>query len=157
MGLSSRAIASPTNPQGGQKVAIYHAARPDGITWQFCTSMWDPYNSGSCIFLAQVGRVLKFDPEKPSLSIDVMRRCLEAIPIAIPPQDVRREPVFTCRVWFREALRRLNEHEQFNITMDPEETMESLSNRTIVMRFMSPDEKYLPVLLKLQPRSAYST
>lgn len=33
---------------------------------------------------------------------------LKAIPLTIPDVDTHVEPVFTCRVWFKEAVRRLH-------------------------------------------------
>lgn len=75
--------------------------------------------------------------------------------MAVPPQDNGREPMFTCRVWYREALRRLNAHEAFSMIMPPEEMMESLRNRTIAVQYMNPGKQALPVFLKLQPRSTY--
>ena len=38
---------------------------------------------------------------------------LKDIPMAIPLRDIPREPNFTCRVWFREAIRQLNWSQMF--------------------------------------------
>ncbi|KAI1794776.1 hypothetical protein LXA43DRAFT_86372 [Ganoderma leucocontextum] len=37
-----------------------------------------------------------------------LRALLAQIPMAVPEADKAREPVFTCRVWVREALRRMH-------------------------------------------------
>ncbi|KAH9936577.1 uncharacterized protein B0H18DRAFT_326852 [Fomitopsis serialis] len=145
-----------------EKGVIFHASRPvdgdrDSDQWRFFTSEWDPFTSQSCLTLALIGRVDNFDPGHPSRSVDAMRECLQAIPMVIPPQDTGRELMFTCRVWFREALRRLNAHEAFSMIMGPEEMMESLRNRTIAVQYMNPGKQALPVFLQLRPRSAYRT
>ena len=38
-----------------------------------------------------------------------LRELLTRIPMVVPEADKAREPVFTCRVWVREALRRMHE------------------------------------------------
>ncbi len=38
-----------------------------------------------------------------------LRDMLAQIPMAVPEADKAREPVFTCRVWVREALRRMHQ------------------------------------------------
>ncbi|TFY62519.1 hypothetical protein EVJ58_g3825 [Rhodofomes roseus] len=146
--------------QDTEKGIIFHASRPNENEidkWQFYTSEWNPFTSQSCLTLALIGRVVDFEPENPSHSVDAMRECLQAIPMTIPPQDVGREPMFTCRVWFREALRRLTAHDAFSMIMGPDEMMESLRNRTIAIQYMNPGKQVLPVFLQLRPRSAYGT
>ena len=42
-------------------------------------------------------------------TLDALRDLLAQIPMAVPEADRAREPVFTCRVWVREAVRRMHE------------------------------------------------
>ena len=41
-------------------------------------------------------------------TLEQLRSLLEQIPLTVPPIDHEREPTFTCRVWIREALRRMH-------------------------------------------------
>ncbi|KAI0780701.1 hypothetical protein BD413DRAFT_462684 [Trametes elegans] len=43
-------------------------------------------------------------------TVDDVDSILRQIPMAVPEVDRAREPTWTCRVWIREALRRLHAH-----------------------------------------------
>lgn len=43
-------------------------------------------------------------------SLQELEDLLKTIPLAVPAVDAQREPAFTCRVWVREALRRMHKH-----------------------------------------------
>lgn len=52
----------------------------------------------------------------PGRTIKGLSRLLGAIPMSVPAVDARREPVFTCRVWAREAVRQMHEHGYIDCT-----------------------------------------
>ncbi|KAL1944690.1 hypothetical protein VTO73DRAFT_3120 [Trametes versicolor] len=46
----------------------------------------------------------------PGKTVQDLNALLAAIPMRVPTIDARREPAFTCRVWTREAVRRMHDH-----------------------------------------------
>lgn len=137
---------------------MFHATRPneqDPNFWEFQTDNWDPFKSRSCLTVALIGRVVTFDPCNPTQAAETLCCCLQEIPMAVPPQDRTREPRFTCRVWFREALRRFMVHQAVQLVMSPEEIMDSLKNRTTAVQYMDTRKVNLPLAFQLQPFSAY--
>jgi hypothetical protein len=50
------------------------------------------------------------------VSKDVLKDILKTIPMVVPDIDKAREPKFTCRVWFREAIRVLHKRGIINCT-----------------------------------------
>ncbi len=45
--------------------------------------------------------------------VEMLEEYVKDIPMSLPEVDVGKEPRFTCRVWFKEAIRRLNRAELF--------------------------------------------
>lgn len=46
----------------------------------------------------------------PTLTLEKMSTLLEAIPMSITPSDMAVESGFSCRVWFKQAMRFLMQH-----------------------------------------------
>ena len=64
---------------------------------------------GGLAAAATVGHLgIDIDGEHGRRSQAELRDMLAQIPMAVPEVDKVREPVFTCRVWVREALRRMH-------------------------------------------------
>ncbi|TBU23243.1 hypothetical protein BD311DRAFT_791751 [Dichomitus squalens] len=70
-------------------------------------------DEGGLAAAAVVGRLTgatasQVDGEGESGTQGALRDLLARIPMSVPDADRAREPVFTCRVWAREALRRMH-------------------------------------------------
>ena len=78
----------------------------DGITlriWQFEATAFTLATSASVVAAAIIGNLTE------DRTVQQLVDLLHKIPtITVPDADIEREPEFTCRVWVREALRRMH-------------------------------------------------
>lgn len=96
------------NPADGQESPIgtkLHAiGDPSTATgWSYDRISLDLLNSTAVATAAVVGKL------RSNTTIDDLDRLLSPIPMEVPEVDRDREPRFTCRVWCREALRKMND------------------------------------------------
>ncbi|KIY64178.1 hypothetical protein CYLTODRAFT_457458 [Cylindrobasidium torrendii FP15055 ss-10] len=81
-----------------------HATTNGNTTpWQFEAKSWDGPSSVAAVAFLKIGHIAD-DADYSHLV-----RCVEDIPMSIPENQRARESKFTCRVWFKEAIRTLNE------------------------------------------------
>ncbi|KAF9479642.1 hypothetical protein BDN70DRAFT_878604 [Pholiota conissans] len=93
-GFESTAI-----PREGTK---FHAVNDYGRgAWHFDCIKVNLIDSMSVAAAAVIGSITDRD-------VDRFRRVLAEIPMTVPDIDEEKEPKFSCRVWIREALRRLH-------------------------------------------------
>ncbi|KAH0582213.1 hypothetical protein H2248_011861 [Termitomyces sp. 'cryptogamus'] len=93
-------------PLDDSKAAKYHV-RQSHLHWWF----EDPVPEHDILVSQTLSAAIKIGSLNPDVvSRDILRDILMPIPIAVPDVDKDREPRFTCRVWFREAIRRLHNH-----------------------------------------------
>lgn len=71
--------------------------------WSYDRISLDLLNSPAVASAAIVGSL------RSNTTIDDLDKLLSPIPMEVPEVDRYREPRFTCRVWCREALRRMND------------------------------------------------
>ncbi|KAI0076149.1 hypothetical protein K474DRAFT_1663415 [Panus rudis PR-1116 ss-1] len=89
-------------PKGKKFHAVENTnAAASDAPWSFDDSEFTLPTSRSVAAAAIIGRL-------KDKTRDDLRRVLSRIPMTIPPVDAAREPVFSCRVWVREALRTMH-------------------------------------------------
>lgn len=105
-------IFVPTPGQGDEKVQTgmkLHAVRIlelfiDGVPmgdWTFQAMPFTLAASETVVAAAVIGQLR-------DKTIEQLVELLSKIPMLVPAVDAHREPQFTCRVWVREALRRMH-------------------------------------------------
>ncbi|KAI0362376.1 hypothetical protein OH77DRAFT_47818 [Trametes cingulata] len=93
--------SSPTH--GGAKLhAITNGLQGDEKRWSYDRTPLSLATSPAVAAAATIGRL----PE--GKTIDDLDALLREIPMEVPEVDREREPQWTCRVWIREALRRMH-------------------------------------------------
>ncbi|KAK0483043.1 hypothetical protein EDD18DRAFT_1010709, partial [Armillaria luteobubalina] len=75
--------------------------------WAYETREWPGPASKLAVTFTKIGRML------PDWDPSFLEYYLSSIPLTIPEVDHAREPSFTCRVWFKEAVRTLNRAQMF--------------------------------------------
>ncbi|KAJ7862123.1 hypothetical protein B0H14DRAFT_3859340 [Mycena olivaceomarginata] len=96
------AICVPIN---SKEAAKYHANNAGG-KWLF----EDPVPLHSIIKSRTISAAVKIGSLEPNVSgKDILRDHLEPVSMSIPVIDQAREPEFNCRVWFRKAVRVLDQ------------------------------------------------
>ncbi|KAJ7734717.1 hypothetical protein B0H14DRAFT_2543292 [Mycena olivaceomarginata] len=96
------AICVPIN---NKEAAKYHANNTGG-KWLF----EDPVPLHSIIKSRTISAAVKIGSLEPNVSgKDILRDHLEPVSMSIAVIDQAREPEFNCRVWFREAVRVLDQ------------------------------------------------
>ncbi|KZT08867.1 uncharacterized protein LAESUDRAFT_675350 [Laetiporus sulphureus 93-53] len=109
----------------------FHAATdgvPDG-QWRYECAPWSAWNDS---------RVVAFFPmgEMPQgLDHTHLNEYLQTIPMEVPSIDRLCEPRFTCRVWFKAAVRLLNDVEMFVRCSDVDGLEMQLANRATAAQF----------------------
>nr|VWO96038.1 Ubiquitin ligase complex F-box protein GRR1, putative [Ganoderma boninense] len=78
-----------------------YSSGQSAVTWAFEAAPFTLATSGSVTAAAVIGH-LKDKTEEQLVNV------LATIPMVVPAVDIARENVFDCRVWIREALRRLH-------------------------------------------------
>ncbi|KAK0205977.1 hypothetical protein DFS33DRAFT_1240702, partial [Desarmillaria ectypa] len=99
-----------TNLQDSSTGYKFHATNKIGTApWQYECVLWVNTQSEDSIpvTFTKIGRI----PDDWNYSY--LDYFLSSIPMSIPDIDRAREPRFTCRVWFREAVRTLHAAEMF--------------------------------------------
>ncbi|KAM5544230.1 hypothetical protein V8D89_001890 [Ganoderma adspersum] len=93
------AIVIPSN--NSDHAEILHANNPveAGGRWSFQRKTHDVYASRTACIIVKIGTLTATN------TIERITNLLEGIPMAIPLADRTIEPRFTCRVWFKEAIR----------------------------------------------------
>ncbi|KAJ7209996.1 hypothetical protein GGX14DRAFT_363864 [Mycena pura] len=92
-------------PMSSKVAAKYHA-KNSGDFWWF----EDPVPLHSILTSSTVAAAIKIGTMDPTYaSKDVLRQYLSPISMSTPAVDQEKEPRFTCRVWFREAIRILHQ------------------------------------------------
>ncbi|KAF7298321.1 hypothetical protein MKEN_01356600 [Mycena kentingensis (nom. inval.)] len=98
-------ICVPTTPA---QAAKYHA-KQSGDNWWFDYSDTAGVPLHSLLTSQTISASIKIGTIAPGkVHKEVLTEYLKPIPMAVPAIDVQREAKFTCRVWFREAIRVLN-------------------------------------------------
>ncbi|KAJ6478067.1 hypothetical protein C8R47DRAFT_640795 [Mycena vitilis] len=86
---------------------------PEHSIGQFVSpSTNDPVPLHSILNSATISAAIKIGSLKPeTVKRDILRSLLQPVGMLVPAIDQEREPEFTCRVWFREAICVLNDAE----------------------------------------------
>ncbi|KAI0724004.1 hypothetical protein C8T65DRAFT_564282 [Cerioporus squamosus] len=96
-------IYVPDSPTAGTKLhAVTNGLQGDDKRWSYDRTPLDLPKSPAVAAAAVVGRL----PE--GRTIDDLDMLLQKISMSTPEVDKDREPAWTCRVWVREALRRMH-------------------------------------------------
>ena len=84
--------------------AVTNGLQGDDRRWSYDRTTLSLATSPSVAAAAIIGRVPR------DKTVDDLDQLLQQIPMATPDVDRDREPVWTCRVWIREAVRRMDAH-----------------------------------------------
>ncbi|KAI0647283.1 hypothetical protein C8Q79DRAFT_908681 [Trametes meyenii] len=92
-----------STPYAGTKLhAITNGLQGDGKRWSYDRTALALATSPAVAAAAILGRL------PPGKTVDDLDAFLCEIPMEVPQIDEGREPVWSCRVWVREALRRMH-------------------------------------------------
>ncbi|KAJ3874235.1 hypothetical protein F5051DRAFT_506021 [Lentinula edodes] len=97
------AICVPITP----KEALKFHAKETGGHWFFEDN---PVPKHALLSDATVSASIKIGELKSISSVNDLQSLFKSIPLAVPVVDAAAEPVFRCRVWFKEAVRQLHAH-----------------------------------------------
>ncbi|KAH9846325.1 hypothetical protein C2E23DRAFT_744335 [Lenzites betulinus] len=88
----------------GTRMHLVCGLAPDGKTkvWSFTHSTYVLGTSMTVAAAAVIGRL------PPGRTVRDLVGLLQEIPMAVPEVEAQREQRFTCRVWIREAVRRMH-------------------------------------------------
>lgn len=93
--------ASQANPATGMKL---HATNVSN-KWEFEARGEYSLDQSAAVCVAAVIGELKHEK---GFTAEKLKDLLALIPMAVPAVDQGKEPVFSCRVWMKEALRRMH-------------------------------------------------
>ncbi|EAU86218.1 hypothetical protein CC1G_03429 [Coprinopsis cinerea okayama7 len=113
-----------------------HATNKDTDVWRFAQDSWDGPSSEGAIAFLKIGEIME------GLDVSCLLEYVQNIPMAVPPSQEDKEPAFTCRVWFKEAVRILNDSGLFVECMDVDALEYELAQRAIVAQY----SRQLPVI-----------
>ena len=94
-------------PEDGYK---FHATtKADSLPWHYEVASWNGPASELAITFTKIGQLAD------GLNYQTLDLYLRNIPMTVPYSDIRvnRERTFSCRVWFREAIRCLDNSNMF--------------------------------------------
>ncbi len=96
--------ASQEAPAAGMK--LHATTATVSGEWQFeAKSEYSLYQSAAVCAAAVIGEL---KPER-GFTAESLKSLVAPIPMAVPAVDEGKEPVFSCRVWAKEALRRMHD------------------------------------------------
>ncbi|KAI8996291.1 hypothetical protein BD414DRAFT_195675 [Trametes punicea] len=96
-----------TDPDKGE---AFHATNElDQSPWRYEHKPWSALESGTCVLLSQIGRMASYEAQYKQEFIDNLDSYLSLVELKL--QDVDRGTMsrFTCRAWFRAAIRKLHD------------------------------------------------
>ncbi|KAJ3966567.1 hypothetical protein EV361DRAFT_808810, partial [Lentinula raphanica] len=86
--------------ENGYKI---HATTHGGTTpWEYECIRWKAPKSALAVTFTLIGHLHE------DLDVDCLEVYVKDIPMNIIPRDQQKEPHFTCRVWFKEAIRQIH-------------------------------------------------
>ncbi|KAI0372888.1 hypothetical protein BV20DRAFT_840067 [Pilatotrama ljubarskyi] len=95
--------SSGPSPHGGLKLhAITNGQQGEDKRWSYDRTPLSLATSPAVAAAATIGCL------PPGKSVDDLDAILREIPMEVSEVDKEREPTWTCRVWIREALRRMH-------------------------------------------------
>ncbi|KAF8918822.1 hypothetical protein CPB85DRAFT_1278859, partial [Mucidula mucida] len=81
----------------------FHAAGSDDNPWHYECVEWRGPEDLLSVTFTKIGDLME------GLDYQILDEYLKPIPMEVPNRDRANERSFTCRVWFKEAVRRLND------------------------------------------------
>ena len=97
--------------------------------WRFECVPWEGTRDPTAVAFLKIGDI------DPDFDWTLIVEYVKDIPMDIPSSQRAREPKFTCRVWFKEAIRMLNESGMFVKCPDVDALEEELRQRAIYAAF----------------------
>ncbi|KAJ3737266.1 hypothetical protein DFJ43DRAFT_250669 [Lentinula guzmanii] len=115
-----------------------HATTHGGRTpWEYECVLWDGPEFVLAVTFTLIGQLHE------DLDVECLEAYVKDIPMNIIPRDQQREPKFTCRVWFKEAIRQIHASGMFVNCPDVDALERELLTKTTAMEYLG-DER-LPV------------
>ncbi len=89
----------------------FHATnRANTAPWRYEYAEWRGPESITCVTLTPIGKIPDWGVKSDEECIAALDRVLRQVPIAVSSVDSHDFSTFTCRAWFRAAIRQLNHH-----------------------------------------------
>ncbi|GLB39989.1 hypothetical protein LshimejAT787_0704990 [Lyophyllum shimeji] len=110
----------------------YHATT-DGATseWHYECAPWQAATDSSmAVTFTKIGELPEW------MDHGFLDNYLREIPMAVPKVDYQREKAFTCRVWFRAAIRQLHDSGMFVECSDVDSLESELKNRATAAEYL---------------------
>jgi hypothetical protein len=115
-------------PTEGRKI---HATKDcENSAWRFECVPWNGPDDVLAVTFTKIGDLGE------GLDYLSLVEYVKDIPMTVPPVDYLREPRFNCRVWFREALRRLHKSELFVRCYNVDSLEHALTTRATAAEYM---------------------
>ncbi|KAI0684018.1 hypothetical protein C8T65DRAFT_683350 [Cerioporus squamosus] len=93
----------------------FHATnRANTAPWRYACEEWDGPQSRTCVTLTPIGKLSDWGPKTEQDCIQALDRILREVPMAVSSPDNHDFRTFTCRAWFRAAIRQLHYHRYLN-------------------------------------------
>ncbi|KAI0717876.1 hypothetical protein C8T65DRAFT_827922 [Cerioporus squamosus] len=94
----------------------FHATdRVATAPWAYESQPWSAMKSQTCITLTPIGQITGWGTSKSEeRCIEALDQVLRGVPLAVSALDIHDFPRFTCRAWFRAAIRRLHQYGYIN-------------------------------------------
>ncbi|RDX52572.1 hypothetical protein K466DRAFT_204947 [Polyporus arcularius HHB13444] len=116
----------------------YHATNQMGsIPWKYEYGPWDGPQSQRCITLTPIGKVEDWGARTPHACAEELHSILRNVPLITPPVDQSTHDRFTCRTWFRAAIRRLDGMQKYVQCPDVDLLEEKLAKMATAAELMN--------------------
>ena len=83
------------------------------VPWQYEVVRWDGVASARCVTLTPIGRIHDWDQKTAETCVADLDAILREVPLGVPAIDRHKFDSFTCRTWFRAAIRELNKRGKY--------------------------------------------
>ena len=109
---------------------MHATTKANTIPWKFEVAEWNGLASVLAVAFVKIGHILD------DLDHTALLLYIKDIPMSIPDNQQPKEFKFTCRVWFKEAIRQLNRAGVFVKCDDVEALEKELSQKATAAEYM---------------------
>ncbi|KAK0467713.1 uncharacterized protein EV420DRAFT_1634975 [Desarmillaria tabescens] len=134
-----------------ERVSKMHATNQGNTSpWKYERVEWNGPDSTLAVTFTKIGHV------DDDLTVEAFEQYIIDISMSIPDVDRGKESRFTCRVWFKEAIRRLNDAQLFVNCPDVDALEKELNRKATALQYAQLDIT-LPKLLVAKKAAPWSS
>ena len=100
---------SVQNKQTGSGYKFHATNSMNTTSWRYECAEWDSLKSVTCVTLTRIGKLPGWGAKPSTECIAMLDSVLRRVPLEVAVLDRHDFPTFTCRAWFREAIRYLHQ------------------------------------------------